>query len=55
MLVVGAGLGALWIIALATAAAEGWFIWLVFACAVALLVMAGINMGIMQRYTGKPF
>lgn len=54
MLLVSLGLATMWIIALATSAAQGWVIWLMFAVALALLVMAGVNMTIMKRYTGKP-
>lgn len=55
ILLIGLGLGVLWIIALGTAgAAAGWFTWLVFVAACALLLIAFVNMGVMKRNTGKP-
>lgn len=54
MLILSLGLAAMWIIALATQAAQGWVIWLMFTAAVVLMVMAGVNMAIMKRHTGKP-
>ena len=55
ILLVGLGLGVLWLVALGTAgAAATWFTWLVFVAA-CVLVIAGItNMGIMKKQTGKP-
>jgi hypothetical protein len=54
MLVLALGLGTLWIIALSVGAAAPWFLWLVFVAAVALFIMAGVNMVIMKKHTGKP-
>ena len=54
MLIVALGLGAMWIVALSLNSADPWFTWLVFASAVILLIMAGSNMLIMKRHTGKP-
>jgi len=55
ILMIGLGLGVLWIIALSTAgAAAGWFTWLVFVAACALVLISFINMGVMKRETGRP-
>ena len=55
ILLIGLGLGVLWLVALATAgAAAGWFTWLVFVAACALIVISFINMSVMKRNTGRP-
>lgn len=55
ILMIGLGLGVLWIIALSSAgAAAAWFTWLVFVAACALVLIAFINMGVMKRETGRP-
>ncbi len=55
VLLIGLGLGVLWIIALASAGvATAWFTWLVFVAAVALVIASFVNMGLMNRHTGKP-
>lgn len=54
MLVLSLGLATMWILALANHAAQPWVIWLLFAAAVTLFVMGGINLLLMKQRTGKP-
>jgi len=52
-LMVAVGLGALWIISLATGAAVAWFTWLVFIAACLLFIAAFVDMGAVRRHTGE--
>jgi len=55
VLLIGLGLGVLWIIALGTAGvAASWFTWLVFIAACMLILTAFINLGAEHRRRAGP-
>lgn len=50
-LLVGFGLGVLWIISLSTGSAALWFTWLVFVAAMVLIIAAFVDMRRLRTHT----